>query len=565
MTFAVTARHLGDNGTSSSQTVATGSTTPTADSLFVVGWGSEADSSNTAVAIQPPTGGSLSYTQVATLGEGTGGSVIPWDGDSRFRLGMGVYRADVGGSPSAFAVTCDSYSGTTTAFYAAACCDITGHDTDTPVVQSAALGATKGAGDSETGTVVLGSTPTAGNLILVIVTAGADGGGGFASPTAGSGKTFTQVLNDPNAFQQTAIFYRVADGAESTTITFSDLGQGVGHYGAVAVEIAAESGAGAQSITPDAVTVTATPGALTVAPGAVDITPAAVTVNATPGTLSLALNAALTGPTVSVTPGTVTVAPGAVDITPDPTTVTVTPGTVTVANAGGEAQEIIPGAVTVTATAGTLSLDMAVELDAATVNITPGTLTVTTGAVDITPDPVTVTTTPGSLTVTQGAVDITPEPVTVTITPGTLTVDQSVTLTAPTIDVTPGTLAVGQGIVVFPDAVTVTATPGTLTMSTGAVDIIPDPVAVTATPGTLAVGLGVELTAPIVTATPGTLTVAAGATGITPEAVTVQVTPGVLVLTGGDTADPNPIRLTYRQQTRLTHRETSTLTYREVQ
>jgi hypothetical protein len=45
----------------------------------------------------------------------------------------------------------------------------------------------------------------------------------------------------------------------------------------------------------------------------------------------------------------------------------------------------------------------------------------------------------------------------------------------------------------------------------------------------------------------------------------VQVTPGVLVLTGGDNADPYPVRLTYRQQARLTYRETSTLVHREAQ
>jgi hypothetical protein len=318
------------------------------------------------------------------------------------------------------------------------------------------------------------------------------------------------------------------------------------------------------SITPDPVTVNATPGTLTVAPGAANITPGAVTVQATPGTLSVAQSISPDAPTVGVTPGTVTVTTGAVDITPEATTIDVTPGTLTVANAGAGAQEITPAAVTVTVTAGTLSLDMAVELDAPTVSITPGALTITTGVVDITPDPVTVTATAGSLTIGQGAVEITPELVTITATPGTLTLDQSVTLTAPTVDVTPGTLAVGQGIVVFPDAVTVTATPGTLTMSTGAVDITPEPVTVTATPGVLAVGLAVEFDAPTVTVTAGTLTVAAGVAGITPQPVTVQVTPGVLVLVGGDTADPYPFRLVYRQQSTLTHRKSATLIHRET-
>jgi hypothetical protein len=240
--FTVTARHSGNSGTTSAQTRATNSTTPTANSLFLVAWSSEHDAVATAPAFQTPTGGGLTYTQVRTAGDVT---TYPWNGDDAFRVGSAVYRADVGGSPSAFVVTVDSFSTTSTAFYGVVCLDITGHDTSTPIVGTPGIaGGSKAAGNAETGTVTLGATPTAGNLIVVVFGAGADSGGGFVSPTAGVGKTFTTVTNQTNSFCQTGVFYRVADGTESTTITCSDLGQQVGNYSAIAIEIKAAAGGG---------------------------------------------------------------------------------------------------------------------------------------------------------------------------------------------------------------------------------------------------------------------------------------------------------------------------------
>lgn len=249
MAFTVTARQSGNSLTTSSQTKATGSATPTANSLFLVLWASEHDTVATAPSFQTPTGGSLTYTQVAKAGDTTS---YPWNGDDSFRVGGAVYRAPIGGSPSAFAVTVDSFSGTQVAWYAIVCLDITGHDTTTPIVGTPAFsGASKSGGNAETGTVVLGATPTAGNLIVVMFAAGADGGGGFASPTAGAGKTFTTVTNQTTANCQLGVFYRVADGTESTTITCSDLGQAVGNYTAIAFEVAAASGGGSNlTLTP---------------------------------------------------------------------------------------------------------------------------------------------------------------------------------------------------------------------------------------------------------------------------------------------------------------------------
>lgn len=239
MAFTVTPRHTGNSGTSSAQTHTSNSTTPTADSLFFAVWGSENDASATAPSFQTPTGGGLTYTQVTVAGVSPS---YPWNGDDSFRLGLAAYRAAVGSSPSAFAITVDSSSTTATFFYGEIGFDVTGHDPVTPIVNSAIAGGTKATGNSETGTVAIGWTPAVGNLVIVCFTSGADGAGGFASPTAGAGKTFTTIINQNSASCQVGAFYRVWDGTESLTVTCSDLGDTVGNYGAIVFEVASGSG-----------------------------------------------------------------------------------------------------------------------------------------------------------------------------------------------------------------------------------------------------------------------------------------------------------------------------------
>ena len=316
----------------------------------------------------------------------------------------------------------------------------------------------------------------------------------------------------------------------------------------------------ADNITPAAVTVTATPGGLTVTAGQVDITPAAETVTVTPGTLTVTDVQSVTpaAVTVTATPGGLTVTAGQVDITPAAETVTVTPGTVSLA----ATYDITPSAVTVTATPGTLDVTASADITptAETVTVTPGGLTVTAGQADITPDAttvtatpgtltvvlgqsvepaaVTVTATPGGLTVTTGQVDITPSAVTVTATPGTVEVTtggatQNITPSGPTVTATPGTLTVTASADVTPAAVTVTATPGTLTVAPAASAVTPDSVTVTATPGSLTVAPAAWAVTPdsvTVTATPGGLTVTKGAANIVPVPATVTVTPGTVSL-----------------------------------
>lgn len=240
--WTVTARHSGNNATTSSQTLTTNSVTPTANSLLLAAFGAQSENHFTQAAAQTPTGGSLTYTVIQT--DGQGADLIPWGSATAYNLSGGLYRAPVGSSPSAFAITFDAWSTTNVGFYNGLSCDITGHDAANPVVQSASNGTVEGEGNAETSTVTLGATPTAGNLIVVFATAGADSGGGFTSPTMGSGKTFTQLHNQSSSFTQGGMWYRIADGGEDTTVTISDLGQAVGHAILMAVEIAVATGGG---------------------------------------------------------------------------------------------------------------------------------------------------------------------------------------------------------------------------------------------------------------------------------------------------------------------------------
>lgn len=238
MAFTVTARHAQGPTASSSQTGVTNSTTPTADSLLLVAWASQRDNHSTVESLQTPTGGGWTYTQQAVS------AVFAWHTSPGFDIKAMLYSAPVGGSPGAHTVTVDSWSGTNVAFYSTLCADITGHDAGTPVVQTKTNGAQHAGGDAHSGSVTLDATPATGNLVVVTFFAGADNGGGLAAPTIG-GQSMTSVHAQSGASNQGCMFQRTVTGAESNAIiTCTDLGQTVGNYAAVAVEIAADAGGG---------------------------------------------------------------------------------------------------------------------------------------------------------------------------------------------------------------------------------------------------------------------------------------------------------------------------------
>lgn len=238
MAFSVTARHSFGTANVSAQTATTDSVTETADSLLLYGLGFENDNHSTTPAIQTPTGGGLTYSLVGKAGESP---TLPWASLTGFLTGAALWSAPIGSSPSAHTIVGDANSTTNVEFYAATALDITGHNVGSPIVQSkvnsAALGS---ASDTAAGTVTLDATPASGNLVVLFAFASADSGGAFTAPTVG-GQSLTQVWNQNNAgFVHVGMWHRTVDGSESNaTFTCSDLGQQVGSWVMVAVEIAA--------------------------------------------------------------------------------------------------------------------------------------------------------------------------------------------------------------------------------------------------------------------------------------------------------------------------------------
>jgi hypothetical protein len=337
--------------------------------------------------------------------------------------------------------------------------------------------------DSDTGSVTslaTGDTASipAGDLLLVAAAAIRDGGAagtGWAAAAinpalVAGGNLLLDAYAGKGAGGNAGVGgYLILDGqgagvrADTLTLPGGDAAKQI----SVALVVWSTGVAGALDITPDAVTVTATPGALTITSTAA-ITPAPVTTTATPGTLALTATAAITpaAVTVTTTPGTVEVAAesGAQPVTPAAVTVTCSAGALTVTTG---AVGITPDPVTVTATPGAAAITqgLTVALTGAAVSIVPAGLVVTTGAVSIVPGGITVTAVAGSLSL---AVDVTPEPVAVSVTTGSVAIALDIPLTGAGVSVTPGMASVGHGLLMWPDAVTVTATAGMATISIGA-------------------------------------------------------------------------------------------------
>jgi hypothetical protein len=232
MAIALTARHVQLNASATETTsTTTDSVDPSDNALLLVFYEVLGGAVTTEPSMTDPSGGSLTYTLIAKDGEGDAWS---YNGFATNKIAAGAWRAPTT-TPSAFAITLTGGGANFIRF--ASCFDVTGHNTTTPIAQSKVSGGNIASpGDSESRTVVFDSPVTAGNLIAVYICVGQASAATPASPTAGSGKTFTTIHSNTVSFRSA---YRIADGAESQTITCSDLGTGVGNYVMVAFEIAA--------------------------------------------------------------------------------------------------------------------------------------------------------------------------------------------------------------------------------------------------------------------------------------------------------------------------------------
>jgi hypothetical protein len=328
MAFTVTARHSANSVATAIAAQATDSVAPSADSLLLIFAGAQRDQHTTSETWSA-SGGSLTWTQTAVT------SAFPWDTSADFSISAALHRAVIGGSPSAFAITCDAWADASEGFYAIVGCDVTGHNAASPIVQSATNGAALTGGDAHSGSVTLGTTPVVGNLVVVSFSSSADDDGGFATPTFG-GRAMTQLFNQATLWTQSSLWFLVVDGTETDdTITCADLGQQVGNYAAIAIEIEEAPGDVAAETTLTAVAgITAEP-VLTAESTATIAAVAAVTAEASiPGVVDA--EAAITV-TAAITPGA-TVTPGG------------TPGVAVEADITAEAEVQTPQSVDAEAT-----------------------------------------------------------------------------------------------------------------------------------------------------------------------------------------------------------------------
>src|SRR5690606_38626508 len=221
MAFTVTARHSGATGQGSAQTLASSSAAPTADSLLLVFAIAQSNSHGTEPNWPAPSGGTASYVlRVTTWPTDTGQY-------ANYRTASAFWTAEVGPSPSAHTVTIDPNSGSSDYFQSVLSCDVTGHS---GIVRWAKVGVNTPYGDGHSGSVALPSAPTAGNLLLLHVGRSNDESAPASAPTMGSGKGFTQLFNQTEPYNSGGLWYRVADGTESPTVSVADLGQQVGAY-----------------------------------------------------------------------------------------------------------------------------------------------------------------------------------------------------------------------------------------------------------------------------------------------------------------------------------------------
>ncbi len=318
--------------------------------------------------------------------------------------------------------------------------DVTGHDAATPFPQSSVHnGATfNPATNSGTGTLTLGSNPLSSHMVIGMFGAGADGGGGLATPAG-----YTALINQNTSYTQSAVFYRT--GTTSPAITCDDLGQAVGNWAGIAFAIAAAS---------DAAVVPAATATLSL------VGQTAVIV---PGGMAITADLALIG----LDGQTAVIVPGGMAITAD----------LALIGLDGQTAVIVPGGMAITA-------DLAlIGLDGQTAIVAPGGVNIETAA--------------GTLTITGESVLVLSGGSLIQATPGLLNLAGQTAVVLPgsiSLGLAVAELALaGQTAVVLPGTVSIQAAAGELAISGQTAALLPGAVAVAVAAGVLSVtGLSLE-------------------------------------------------------------------------
>lgn len=159
---------------------------------------------------------------------GWGNAVTP----NNYALNCVVWYADV---PANGTTTITVDPGAGNYFIGADIFEVKGFDVASPFTQSPV---TAGArvnppSNSASGSVTFGTAPTSGNLVLALFGVGGDNAGACAIPSG-----FTTINNQSDSFAHASTFYSIT--TNTITVTSTDLGQTVGNWGGIIVEMSPE-------------------------------------------------------------------------------------------------------------------------------------------------------------------------------------------------------------------------------------------------------------------------------------------------------------------------------------
>jgi hypothetical protein len=123
---------------------------------------------------------------------------------------------------------------TSNEWYSVLAFDVTGFDPDTPLAQAAVANgaAINPAASGQNGTLTLGSNPASGNMVVAMYHAGVNTASAFTAPSG-----YTALANQNAEYTKAAVFYHEAT---TTAAVSAGLGNDVGYWGGVIIEIKAE-------------------------------------------------------------------------------------------------------------------------------------------------------------------------------------------------------------------------------------------------------------------------------------------------------------------------------------
>lgn len=239
MAIAVALENSTPCGSAINATFTSGSFTPDDNSRVLVFVCCERNSHTTAFSwsITDSVDGASGWTVDTTT------SAYNFAGAANFATAGALFYKDFGVGAASRTVTVDAFATTDTGYYSLVVISVTGHNVGSPFAQArVASGEDEGTtGDAHSGTLTLGSNPTSGNAVIAFFGAGGDATGQATTPSG-----YTNLASQSDQYTHINASYHLA--TTDPAATSSDLGQSVGNWCGVIMEIAAAGGGGGQPV-----------------------------------------------------------------------------------------------------------------------------------------------------------------------------------------------------------------------------------------------------------------------------------------------------------------------------